>query len=80
MSSMPVGPRVSKSPAELHGHPEDAPSPPPTNPSVTSGSGQAAQAGRTLNSPTRVASQGGGAVPSPHHLQESVRPSEACDA
>lgn len=40
---------------------------PPTNPSVTSGSSQAAQAGRTLNS---VSSQGGGAVPSSDHLQE----------
>lgn len=59
--------------AELHRHPVDAPSRPPTNPSVTSGSSQAAQAGRTLNS---VSSQGGGAVPSSDHLQDSVRPSE----
>ncbi|CAN0563315.1 unnamed protein product [Rangifer tarandus platyrhynchus] len=59
--------------AELHRHPVDAPSRPPANPSVTSGSSQAAQAGRPLNS---VSSQGGGAVPSSDHLQGSVRPSE----
>ena len=77
MSSMPVGPRVSKFPAEggTAQTPRGRPIPSSHKPISYLGFRPSGSGWKDPEQP--VSSQGGGAVPSSHHLQESVRPLEA---